>query len=201
MNQVLDPLDYQITRALSEQDEEYVWLLKADRHRWGTGQIHQIDLDSDLTLCGQSPARCPGTKFSGSATRITCKLCLRSLETRAAAAEREAEIARRQQEWAEGQRQWWELYNAYLRSPVWLNKRRRVLQRCNGWCEGCGERRAIQVHHLCYPRGCLPGSAQWIAQEKLWDLKVQKRPRRRYGLDGPRADQAATHAACDPPSG
>ena len=58
-------------------------LLRADPHHWDAGQVHQINPDSDKTLCGKSPARCPGTKFYGNADRITCKLCLRSIAAKA----------------------------------------------------------------------------------------------------------------------
>ena len=52
-------------------------------------------------------------------------------------------------------------YQAYLRSDQWQELRRRVLQRANGFCEGCWQRRATQVHHLSYAHiGC----------EFLWEL-------------------------------
>lgn len=41
-------------------------------------------------------------------------------------------------------------YRAYLASDVWKNKRERVLKRCGGICEGCGEAKATEVHHFCY---------------------------------------------------
>lgn len=61
-------------------------------------------------------------------------------------------------------------YEEYMQSPVWLEKRRRVMERCRGMCEGCGVRRAVEVHHLRYPRGYMPGSGQWTVREKLYDL-------------------------------
>ena len=61
-------------------------------------------------------------------------------------------------------------YEEYLQSPMWREKRWRVLERCRGICEGCGNRGAREVHHLRYPRGCLPGSEQWVRREKLYDL-------------------------------
>lgn len=45
---------------------------------------------------------------------------------------------------------WFKLYGAYLASPVWKEKRRAVLSRCNGTCEVCRwpfRRAATQVHH------------------------------------------------------
>lgn len=56
---------------------------------------------------------------------------------------------------------WWERYNAYLASPAWAEKRRRVFKRARGVCEGCGEARATQVHHLTYRR---------VFNELLFDL-------------------------------
>lgn len=48
------------------------------------------------------------------------------------------------------QRQWWADYNAYLRSPEWKAKRRKVLERDNWTCQACMERPATQVHHTSY---------------------------------------------------
>ncbi|MBD9594518.1 MULTISPECIES: hypothetical protein [unclassified Ensifer] len=41
-------------------------------------------------------------------------------------------------------------YDEYLRSEAWKNKRRLVLKRANGVCEGCGLSEAREVHHLTY---------------------------------------------------
>jgi hypothetical protein len=66
---------------------------------------------------------------------------------------------------------WQEAYDRYLQSPAWLEKRRQVLARTRGICEGCGARRAVEVHHRFYPRcDCLPGEPAWIRAEKLFDL-------------------------------
>jgi 5-methylcytosine-specific restriction endonuclease McrA len=143
---------------------------RADPHRWGAGMIHQIDPERDQTLCGKSSGGCPGTKFMGTADRITCKGRLRSLEARTNAEARRQQFAQEQAEWGERNRQWWFAYNMYLSSPAWQAKRAKVLRRANGRCEGCGERRAVQVHHLRYPQGCWPGSPRWVALEKLFDL-------------------------------
>jgi 5-methylcytosine-specific restriction endonuclease McrA len=42
------------------------------------------------------------------------------------------------------------LYNKYLQSDDWKAKRGKVLERCDGLCEGCREAPATQVHHLTY---------------------------------------------------
>src|SRR5215472_14733307 len=154
MNPKREPLDDHILRNLSEH-EELVPLRRAHPHGWGQGKIHQIDLERDQTLCGQSPAQCPGTKFRGTVDKITCKICLRSIDARVKAAAWREQHDREQREWEErhqeGNRRWWDACNAYLSSPAWHAKRPTVLCRANGCCEGCGERRAVQVHHLRYP--------------------------------------------------
>ena len=65
---------------------------------------------------------------------------------------------------------WWALYDVYLQTPIWAEKRRRVFERARGLCEGCGVRRPTCIHHLHYPAGVLPGSKEWIRAEKLFDL-------------------------------
>jgi hypothetical protein len=156
-------------------------LLRAYPHRWGSGMVHQVDVENDQTFCGKTFAKCPGEKFNGTADLITCKVCLRSRETRARHAEWEKKFAQQQAEarqterakrmnYEDQRRQWQSDYSEYLSSPIWLGKRARVLQRANDTCEGCGCRRAWQVHHLRYPRNCRPGSDEWVRQEKLFDL-------------------------------
>lgn len=46
-------------------------------------------------------------------------------------------------------------------SPKWLAIRDRIFSRSGGMCEGCGTRRASQVHHLTY---------QHLGDEFLWEL-------------------------------
>ena len=69
------------------------------------------------------------------------------------------------------QRLEWQLaYEEWQQGPLWREKRRLVFERCRGICEGCGVRRAVEVHHVRYPRGELPGSEGWKRLEKLWDM-------------------------------
>jgi hypothetical protein len=56
---------------------------------------------------------------------------------------------------------WFARYDAYLRTPEWDRRRRAVLRRANGMCEGCLIRPAVQVHHLTYDR---------VGREMLFDL-------------------------------
>lgn len=51
---------------------------------------------------------------------------------------------------AEQKQEFDQWYRGYLLSPVWRTKRRLVLNRCNGWCEGCASAQATEVHHLSY---------------------------------------------------
>lgn len=59
------------------------------------------------------------------------------------------------------QEEWWRTYNDYLASERWHDKRRKVLDRCKGICEGCGINRATEIHHLTY---------EHIGSELLWEL-------------------------------
>ena len=75
----------------------------------------------------------------------------------------EADAAKREDEWEAGQddrRQW---YVDYLQTKQWRTRRRLVLERAEYRCEGCGEQRATEVHHMTYGHvGC----------EFLWELRA-----------------------------
>ena len=58
---------------------------------------------------------------------------------------------------------WWAEYDAYLKTPAWQNRRRRVLDRANGICEACLEAKATQVHHTTY---------RHAGNEPLWELRA-----------------------------
>ncbi|MDE2104664.1 MAG: hypothetical protein KGL39_45935 [Patescibacteria group bacterium] len=62
---------------------------------------------------------------------------------------------------ADEKAEWFKWYNAYLTTPEWKAKREKVLDRAKGLCEGCGNRRAIQSHHLTY---------EHVGNEFLWEL-------------------------------
>ncbi len=78
-------------------------------------------------------------------------------------------LARRQADWAERHkaaraerdREFWEWYDAYLASPSWHEKRKAVLVRDKGVCQGCLVARATVVHHTTYAR---------VGRELLIDL-------------------------------
>ncbi len=46
--------------------------------------------------------------------------------------------------------EWFEAHNVYLASPEWAKRRRSVMTRARGVCEGCLSVPATQVHHLSY---------------------------------------------------
>ncbi|HEX6858799.1 MAG TPA: hypothetical protein VF138_01170 [Caulobacteraceae bacterium] len=41
-------------------------------------------------------------------------------------------------------------YESHIASEAWRQKRVKVLKRCGGLCEGCGDASAVEVHHLTY---------------------------------------------------
>jgi hypothetical protein len=52
-----------------------------------------------------------------------------------------------------GSEEWQKLYDAYLASPRWKEKRGPIIDRANGHCERCGRACAVlEVHHLTYDR-------------------------------------------------
>lgn len=57
--------------------------------------------------------------------------------------------------------QWWADYAAYLKTPRWESIRAQVIQRDGGWCKGCNNEPATQVHHLTYAH---------VGHEFLWEL-------------------------------
>jgi hypothetical protein len=59
------------------------------------------------------------------------------------------------------QAEWWRKYSAYLLTPEWRERRRRVLERDNWLCQACRVRRATQAHHLTYKH---------VFHEPLFDL-------------------------------
>lgn len=52
-----------------------------------------------------------------------------------------------------GSEEWQKLYDAYLASPRWKEKRAPIIDRASGHCERCGRAcAALEVHHLTYER-------------------------------------------------
>lgn len=59
------------------------------------------------------------------------------------------------------QDEFFEWYNQYLLSSDWLDRRKKVLERAGGLCEGCRQAPANQVHHLTYKH---------VGRELLYEL-------------------------------
>ncbi len=70
-----------------------------------------------------------------------------------------------QSEQQERQEEWEQTYHEHvtLMSPKWRALRELVFARAGGICEGCGKRRAVQVHHLTYDH---------LGDEFLWELRA-----------------------------
>ncbi len=58
-------------------------------------------------------------------------------------------------------REWWAAYDRYRTTPKWADLRARTLSRAGYKCEGCGQARATQAHHLTYAH---------VGDEMLFDL-------------------------------
>jgi len=55
----------------------------------------------------------------------------------------------------------WPLYQEYMRSEEWKQKRQIILERDQRWCQLCGDEDNLRVHHLTYNR---------VGDEALFDL-------------------------------
>jgi hypothetical protein len=49
---------------------------------------------------------------------------------------------------------WWANYSKYVKTEMWASRRKKVLDRANRVCEGCGERPATIAHHKTYAHVC-----------------------------------------------
>ncbi len=69
---------------------------------------------------------------------------------------KEQEIAkwvRRFQQASNAPQKWKQIYESYLHSKIWKEKRSQILKRANGRCEKCGAiSLKLEVHHLTYER-------------------------------------------------
>jgi 5-methylcytosine-specific restriction endonuclease McrA len=136
---------------------------------WHPGKVHQIDPAKRTTLCGKTRAEIPGFRVSGAPDAITCKGGLASREAAVRRRERDAQWATEQVVREQRRLEWRVAYQAYRLTGAWASKRQLKLQRAGFTCEHCGVRPASEVHHLRYP-DAWPGTADWIAREKLTDL-------------------------------
>jgi 5-methylcytosine-specific restriction endonuclease McrA len=125
------------------------------------GKTHQLDDSESKTLCGKTRQNCPGDLLAEGFGEVDCKGCLNSIESRKKREEWEIAFRQRAIEKQQQDAQWWERYDNYLLSNGWRKRRALVMGRANNLCEGCGTRRATQVHHLTYTH---------VFNEFLWEL-------------------------------
>jgi hypothetical protein len=125
------------------------------------GKIHGCTENADRTLCGYMLSEyVRGGEFVGEndGCGLTCVGCIKVMGRH----ERyEAERREFEEERAKRSRLQEKAYDLYMSSPEWTDKRKAVLRRAHGICEGCGRRPAIQAHHLTYQR---------FGREMLFDL-------------------------------
>src|SRR5215212_8618047 len=154
MHSSSDRVDTDAQLNALERDAGPLTLLWADAHRFGAGKVHVYSPPAGKTRCGKTRVGIPGRLQGGTLADVTCRGCLMSFETERRRKRERAERQQRQAEWQaerdEERRRWWQRYNRYLETPEWHSRREKVLERANGRCEGCGERRAAQVHHRTY---------------------------------------------------
>lgn len=141
-------------------------LWAADPHQYGPGKIHIVDdEDGSRTFCGKILSAMPGKPTT--ATKATCRICLNAVPNREQQklwrANAEKQQAEREADRVAQNERWWAWYNAYLSSEAWRDRRRKVLSRANGRCEGCLDRTATQVHHTTYAH---------VGNEPLWELRA-----------------------------
>jgi hypothetical protein len=147
----------------------------AAAHQWGPGKVHAFK-DSEKFWCGNQPKYAPGRPTSGAKENISCLACQKAMDSEEKRTEQKAkwdEYTQAQElEREQRNREWWTQYDVYLSGPIWAAKRKEVLKRCGGLCEGCRSNPATEIHHLAwtYPQGTMPGSEQWVRQEKLFQL-------------------------------
>lgn len=89
-----------------------------------------------------------------------------------------AEIEKEEERRKAQYRDWYN--NDYLRSRKWIEKRKAVMQRADGICEGCLTNPATQVHHLTYDH---------VGDELLFELVAvcDDCHAKAHGLEGQRA--------------
>lgn len=117
-------------------------------------------------LCGRFLEGTPGNfVWKLPRSKVTCGGCRNKVLSEARKAVQEAEWAVRNEQYRREREvenlAWRQKYEAHLESDKWHMIRRRVFARSRGDCEGCGLRKATQVHHLTYTR---------LGDEMLFDL-------------------------------
>ncbi len=127
-------------------------------HQFGAGKVHIIDdRDPGKLFCGRQLKDVTGKP---SADKPTCKVCLERVVSRP---EQEKRWASQKAESEAKNERWWAWYDSYLKTEKWHAKRRAVIKRAVGICEGCLFAKATQVHHLTYFH---------VGEELLFELRA-----------------------------
>ena len=113
------------------------------------GKMHAIR-EGERTFCGNEYQYTGGEILKGERGEVTCKLCIRSLDSQDRTEQWRAECMQRATEREQDERKWWEWYSAYLATPEWAKRRYLAFQRAQGICEGCRSAVPVHVHHLNY---------------------------------------------------
>jgi len=136
-------------------------------HERGAGRVHLLDPENaEKTVCG-FPLAVIGGQQVASVAGVTCRRCPALVVSRLERDERQrewnagVEAAQRKAEAEAAERR--ARYHEYLKTPEWRAKRRLVIERARGLCEGCGINAATQVHHLTY---------EHVGAEFLWELRA-----------------------------
>jgi hypothetical protein len=153
-----------LPNGTGEDGTERLWQAAPYQHpvtgRVTSGKIHVLRHDDRWrTVCGRYTSALGGHALTPQGVEAsTCQGCRNSI---AARARQVAEMARWRAAQQRESKEWWRRYTAYLQTPAWHARRRRVLARADHLCEGCREQPATQVHHLTYQR---------LEHEMLFDL-------------------------------
>lgn len=135
-----------------------------------TGKIHAIKED-ERTYCGTELRYTGGSISEGARESVSCRGCMRSLDTAAKQEQEqqkwEEQRAEREKQRQEESEQWWAWYSKYLQTDAWARRRRLVLSRSGGLCEGCREDTAVIAHHITYAH---------VGNELLFELVALCRP-------------------------
>ena len=141
-------------------------LWAADPHEFGPGKVHIVDdKDETKTMCGRFTSAIPGRRAD--ASKPTCKTCLNAVVARPDRERQQQQWAKvhaeRERQRAEDNERWQAWYRQYLSSPEWAERRRLVMERARGICEGCAVNKAVDVHHTTYAHA---------GDEFLWELRA-----------------------------
>ena len=120
----------------------------------GTTQIRSQCIDCGFTYSGSvAKSQCPPEHLLSDVDEDAAKVASSLSHNKLMALHEQAKLERRHE--------WFRMYDAYLQSDEWKERRRLVFVRDNYICQGCLTCRAEQVHHLSYAN---------VGEELLFEL-------------------------------